>query len=248
MIRSIERMSPSHRRRANPGWRLFLRVVLIAFFGWALVAHFFFSTWRVDSVSMSPALRPADRIVVSPIPFGPRVPLTQVRLPGFRAPARGDLVVVEPPYVSPLSGWRRLAEPVVAFFTFQRATLSHSFDGATVDRFMVKRIVGIPGDTIRMQAFQALIRPLGTADFLPEDKVLTERFTRRIEAPAAGGDPSPAFTGTADQVTLGVGEYYVLGDNRTSSSDSRSWGPVAISRIQAAVLFRYWPLSAIGGL
>ena len=248
MIGSVERMAPSRRRRANPGWRTAVRVVVFAFLGWALAAQFLVSTWQVDSVSMSPSLAPADRVAASPIPFGPWVPLTALRLPGLRAPGRGDLVVVEPPYALELTGWRRLAEPVVEFFSFQRATLARTIDGTRADRFMLKRVIGIPGDTVRLDQFKAMVRPRGATEYQPEDKLMAKRFVRRIELPASSADSSPTFTGTAAEVTLGEGQYFLLGDNRTSSSDSRSWGPVNLERIRALVLFRYWPPSSIGGI
>jgi signal peptidase I len=247
MIGSVERMAPSRRRRERPGWRMVVRVAVFVFLGWALAAQFLVSTWQVGSVSMSPALAPADRVATSPIPFGPWVPLTALRLPGLREPKRGDLVVVEPPYAVELAGWRRLAEPVVEFFSFQRGTLARTIDGARADRFVVKRVIGVPGDTIRLEGFKAMIRPRGTGAYVPEDQLMTRRFIRRIDLAAASADPSPTFTGNSAEVTLGDGQYFLLGDNRTSSSDSRSWGAVRLDRIRALVLFRYWPLSSIGG-
>lgn len=227
---------------------MFARLLAVSVLLWLFVSHFLISTWQVGSVSMSPTLRPSDRLVTSPIPFGVWIPFTSVRLPGVRLPARGDLVVVEPPFVPVLSSWRRLLEPVVAFLSFQRATLSRDIDGARFDRSMVKRVIGIPGDVIKLQGFIAYVRPRGAAEFVPEGKLIALSFERRIEVPQAPGDPSPSFTGAMSEIRLGDDQYFVLGDNRSSSSDSRSWGPVSLARIQARVLFRYWPLSSLGPL
>ena len=81
---------------------------------------------------MSPALEPSDRVVVSLLAFGPRLPFTSTRLPGLGNPRRGDLVVVEPPYTGAASAWRRLLEPIAGFFTGQKATLARDLAGGAV--------------------------------------------------------------------------------------------------------------------
>jgi signal peptidase I len=56
------------------------------------------------------------------------------------------------------------------------------------------------------------------------------------------------FSGDGEEITLREGEYFVLGDNRPESSDSRSWGPLPSSRIVGKVIFRYWPPHSLGKL
>jgi len=249
MIGTVERYTSSVRKRRASLWRSgLLRVVVAAFLIWLLVSRFVASTWAVESVSMSPTIEPSARVVVSLLAFGPRLPFTAVRLPGLGEPRRGDVVVVEPPYVGAVPGWRRLFEPLAGFFTGQRATLVRDLDGSRVNRFVVKRIIGVPGDTIRLQDFIALIRPRGAAEFSPESRLIGEPFERLVEFAPSNWDPSLPFSGSAAEITLGAGQYYVMGDNRTSSSDSRSWGPLDEARIVGKVVFRYWPLRSLGRL
>jgi signal peptidase I len=249
MIGTVERYTSSVRKRRVSFWRSgVLRVVVAAFLLWLLVSRFLASTWAVESVSMSPTLAPADRVVTSLLAFGPRLPFTAVRLSGLTEPRRGDLVVVEPPYAASVPGWRRLFEPVVGFFTGQRATLVRDLEGGRVNRFVVKRIIGVPGDTIRLRDFAASIRPRGASDFTPEAQLIREPFERLVEFAPTDWESSLPFSGSAADLTLGAGEYYVMGDNRTSSSDSRSWGPLDEARIIGKVVFRYWPLRSLGGL
>lgn len=249
MIGTVERYTSSVRKRRLSLWRSgAVRVVVAAFLLWLVVSRFLASTWRVESVSMRPALAPADRVVVSLVAYGARIPFTSTRLPGLGEPQRGDLVVVEPPYASGGPAWRRLLEPLVGFFTGQRATLERDLEGGRVNRYVVKRIIGVPGDTIRLQDFTVSIRPRGASDFTPEGQLIRGPFDRRIEFAPAGWTASLPFSGSADDLTLGADEYYVLGDNRTSSSDSRSWGPLEQTRIVGRVVFRYWPLRSFGGL
>ena len=90
-------------------------------------------------------------------------------------------------------------------------------------RFQVKRLVGLPGERI---AF--------------EDGLLHIDGVHHSE-PYLGG--MPATLGT-DRLTRDVGEdeYYVLGDNRAHSTDSRGYGPVLRSEIVGVVRTRLWPL------
>ena len=87
----------------------------------------------------------------------------------------------------------------------------------------VKRVVGVPGDTIELRDGNVLI------DGMPAPEPYLERKDNSNDGP----------------LFLGPGEYYVLGDNRRSSNDSRSWGPVPETNILGKVWLVYWPFSGI---
>lgn len=247
MIGSVERYSSSMRKkRFSLIGSLPFRIVLIALLVYLVVSHFLVSTSRVESVSMSPTLEPADRVVVSSLTYGPRVPLSRVRLPGLAKPARGDIVVLRPPFVEDTTLARRLFEPVVAFFTFQKVTLRRDLYGERVHASMVKRVIGVPGDTVRLRSFSALIKAKGSKEFVPEARLLPAALPASRALAAKGWDASLPFSGNSEDIVLRADEYFVLGDNRTESSDSRSWGPIQGSRILAKVIFRYWPPRSIG--
>lgn len=247
MIGSVERYSPAtgKKRAGRLGGRV-LRIALIALILYLVVSRFLVSTYRIESVSMEPALRPADRVIVSSIAYGPRVPFTVSRLPGTGLPERGDLVVVQPPFVVEPALIARILEPLASFLSLQKATLHRDFYGSRVNGYMVKRVIGIPGDTLRLASFSVALKPRGSSDFVPEKQLIPLRYEIQTALDAKGWSTRFPFSGNSGEVVLGDDQYFVLGDNRIESSDSRSWGPLARDRIVGKVIYRYWPPGSLG--
>ena len=101
----------------------------------------------------------------------------------------------------------------------------------------VKRIVGIPGDTVRISECSVYISRDGKR-FMLEEPYLSEGTCTR------GG---VAFQEGKAQKIEG-GNFFVLGDNREKSADSRIFGLVTEDRIIGTAVFRFWPFSQVGFL
>lgn len=99
--------------------------------------------------------------------------------------------------------------------------------------YYIKRVIGLPGETVEVADGNVYVY---TAD--------TNRKVQLEETYLSEG--ADTIGGTLSKVTLGTDEYYVLGDNRSHSKDSRSFGAVKDSFIVGRVLFRGWPLDRVG--
>ncbi len=97
------------------------------------------------------------------------------------------------------------------------------------DKNIIKRVVGIPGDNI-----------------IIKDGYLWRNGEKIIEDYLEEEGITHAVNTEYSDLYLGDFEYYVLGDNRRSSMDSRRFGPVTKDRILGEVLFRFFPLKDIG--
>ena len=91
----------------------------------------------------------------------------------------------------------------------------------------IKRIIGLPGETVGIKNGQVFI------DNTP------------INEPYVFPEPPRSNTDFGPQ-TMGDGQYFVLGDNRNNSNDSRAWGPISRSDIIGKAKFVYWPPSKWG--
>ncbi len=110
-------------------------------------------------------------------------------------------------------------------------------EGRNVEKFYVKRIYGLPGETIQIKE----------NDIYINDKKIDDPYAK---------DAMTDYGIAAEPYTLGSDEYFVLGDHRSVSKDSRYTsdspekgpGPVKFENISGKAILRIWPLSAFGSI
>lgn len=99
------------------------------------------------------------------------------------------------------------------------------------DQVFIKRIIGLPGERLRLLngVVYINVQPL-------EEPYL----------PANLKTPGESFLQEGEEVVIPDGQYFVMGDNRVASSDSREFGPIGRNLIIGQAFLRYWPLNQLG--
>lgn len=215
-----------------------LLALLIAF----LVRTFVFQTFYVPSSSMFPTLRIGDHVFVNKFVYGPNLPFSSMRAPGLREPERGEVVVF------------RLARG-----PGYRIHPADQHPELPTDNF-VKRLVGLPGDTIayrgrRLNQGGGLI--LNGAPVPMQNTGLTFRSESGrpldIWVETLGEcnhlvlDDPDVDTPDMKETTVPAGRYFFMGDNRDNSLDGRRAGTVRLSELVGPVGVNYWSWDWNGG-
>ncbi len=203
-------------RRMAGGLLEWAKSVSLALLLFLVMRAFLVEAFKIPSGSMEGTLLVGDFLLVNKLVYGAEVPFTGKRLPAYRHPQNGDILVFQWP-----------ADPTKNF---------------------VKRLVGVPGDTISM--IDGVLTRNGARQ--------EERYTRHLEpnydpagdefhwqrgflVPQAGAartyHPSRNNWGP---LIVPQQHYFVLGDNRDNSLDSRYWGFVPDSMVRGRPLFIYY--------
>jgi signal peptidase I len=170
----------------------------------------------VQAAVVKPFVIPSQSMEPTLLP-GQRVLVNRLAYDFGGLPQRGDIVVFHPP--SSLT----CAANVPATEPCPRGVGSHASD------YFVKRVIGLPGDRLSIKDGHPVINGKELTD---EPYITHCTDSTSCEMPHA--------------IVIPRGEYYMLGDNRGDSDDSRYWGPVPLSWIIGEVFATYWPIDRIG--
>ncbi len=189
-----------------------------------LVRSFLIEPYRIPSASLAPTLVPGDFILVNKHSYGFKIPFVRHQLIEMGNPKRGDLAVFKPPHV---------------------------------DKNYIKRVIGVPGDRIQYDPVQKKLTinntPINYTCNKTKDQGNFESYDRCTENLMGinheiyiNKTEKPNNQNTYLNITLKKDEYFMMGDNRDNSLDSRFFGPVLKEDFIGEAFFIWmnfnWPL------
>jgi len=151
---------------------------------------------------------------------------------------RGQVVLVDRSIGTGQPFLRTIFDSLVRFFSFQRYSLFPKDDV-----LFIKRVIGLPGDTVSMNNYVVRVTPAGQQYEFTEFELTNMDYTPELPQISPLWDESLPFSGFMESKVLGKEECFVLSDDRSVTNDSRTWGPVPAASITGRVLVRYWPLT-----
>ncbi len=198
--------------------RSFFPVLLLVL----VLRSFVVEPFKIPSSSMVPTLLVNDFILVNKFTYGIRLPVIRTKIIDVSDPQRGDVMVFFPPHD---------------------------------DRYFIKRVVGLPGDEIRyinnvlyingIEMKQELVA--GIPPESPKSFIMTEDFGDEGGEHLMRKQMHPGSLSRHYRMVVPEGHYFMMGDNRDNSSDSRAWGAVPEENIvgKAFAIWMHWELKSL---
>lgn len=213
---------PKPRQKSFSQWAWeWTKSIAAALVIWFFLRALLVEAFRIPSGSMENTLLIGDFLFVNKALYGAEVPLVHKRLPAFREPVRLDVVVFE-----------SVEEPGVN---------------------VVKRIIGMPGDTVAMEGNVMRIngRPMDEPYAQRTDPVVDPEHPqmRAWQVRYLAGRDARTYRPTLKNwgpLVVPADSFFVMGDNRDNSYDSRYWGFLGRDRIRGRPLFIYFSFDKSG--
>lgn len=164
-----------------------------------LLKHFVIEAYRIPTGSMEDTILIGDFLLANKFIYGIRIPFTDLRIPLFRDPEQGDVVIFKYPL-----------DPSLNY---------------------VKRCIAGPGQTVEVKDKEVYVDGV-----LYQDDAFTKYDPAQMNSPGSRANVQNDY-GPYD---VPPDHFFMMGDNRDNSSDSRFWGPVPRENVLGKALFLHW--------
>ena len=170
--------------------------------------------FQIPSSSMVPTLEVGDYILVNKFAYGLRLPVLRTKILGLGEPRRGDVMVFFPPHLN--------------------------------KTYYIKRVIGLPGDVISYRSKRLYVNgeavPFEPLAVLPEGRARLQLGLAELGGKNHLQQVNLLRRSADFTVTVKPGHYFMMGDNRDNSSDSRVWGQVSERDIvgKAFAIWMHW--------
>lgn len=197
----------------EPGFVKEIRSLLPIVLIVTIVRSFIVEPFQIPSSSMEPTLEIGDFILVNKYAYGIRLPVLRTRVLDIGEPKTGDVMVFFPP---------------------------------NDKRYFIKRVIGVPGDEIEYRNKQLFIngerQHLEQLAYSKFDPYRRKLFDENLKGVVHNTFVIPSRPVKDFKETVKPGHYFMMGDNRDNSSDSRVWGQVSEANIvgKAYAVWMHW--------
>ena len=203
----------------KPWYREYAEALIVAAILALFIRTFVVQAFKIPSGSMEDTLLIGDHLLVNKFIYGSHIPFTDTWVLPLRNPRRGDIIVFEFPEDEGKSYFQR--------------------------RDFIKRVIGIPGDVVEVRNKKVFVND----QLYRISQEVHKDPGRVIGDSAVCNDTSqfPRHQGCRDympKIQVPEGMYFVMGDNRDQSYDSRFWGFVDRGKIKGLAFIKYWSWDA----
>ncbi|MFA6002940.1 MAG: signal peptidase I [Elusimicrobiota bacterium] len=202
----------------------------------AVLMYFVVQAFKIPSGSMRSTLLEGDHLFVNKFIYGLRVPLMGKRILPLRKVLSGDVIVFRFPHDDPRQA--------------HCGSVQYGKD-------FIKRVVGVPGDTVQVSAGRVFVNgkeleepytqyvdgSMRQAESVTAQALSPQRYQELWQTHALDHELQEIQRDFFGPVKVPAGAYFVMGDNRDRSCDSRYWGPVEERFLKGRAWFIYWPPS-----
>ena len=136
-----------------------------------VINQYLLQAYQIPSPSMEPSLLVSDRIFVNKIVYGPELVPGMLKMPGFKVPARGDVIIFESPEYISSGPIKDILQRIIYMVTLSLVDIDKDEFGQPKHHFLIKRAIGIGNDRIRMREGNVEILTPGETTWMPESKM-----------------------------------------------------------------------------
>jgi len=139
-----------------------------------VINQYIFQNYRIPSGSMENTLLIGDMLFVDKFSYGPELLPGVLKTPGISKPHRGNVVIFENPSYLSRGPVYTIFQQLLYMVTFTLVDIDRDPSGEPRVHYLIKRAIGVGGDTLRVRDGEVFIRPRGASDFFDERTLMTD--------------------------------------------------------------------------
>lgn len=240
MARSSSKRYRSYREKKSQSKKFRTYLIRISIM---LVFYSFFTIFIAISIgvtgdSMSPNINSGNSVIMLPYKNVHSI-LQSSNIKSFK---RGEVVISGTNYATKPSMLEVILDPIVRIFTLQKKSLiydNRDYNG----RGELLRVVGLPGDTVKIKDSTVYVKSESQEFFLSEFELSSVDYDILKQDFTPDWDEDFPFSSKADEIVIEKDHYFLISDNRGTLNDSRIFGSVNKDEIIGKVLLKYWPVN-----